>query len=166
MEYNTGSHVKVRLYSGQIVDANITSIVSRSAGRKIHIAYDGTTGVVNPAQIIEVTQAHTPPPRELPQLQPHAQVQLQPAELTHAHSPVSIPARTIPRAVASVPAKHAARKLTTSQIVRNIAEDYRRLATESDAKSDGKSKHQHESNYRWLIKLADRIKAKSPIRPS
>jgi hypothetical protein len=166
MEYNTGSHVKVRLYSGQIVDANITSIVSRSAGRKIHIAYDGATGVVNPAQIIEVTQAHATPPREAPQAQAHVQAHVQPKELAHAHTPVSIPTRNIPHPVSSIPAKNVARKLTTSQIVRNIAEDYRQLAAGSDGKTDGKVNDQRESNYHWLIKLADRIKAKSPIRPS
>jgi len=57
MKYNTGSTVKVRLYSGRIVTANITDIVSRSAGRKIHIAYENATSVVNPAQIIEVAEA-------------------------------------------------------------------------------------------------------------
>ena len=62
MKYNTGSTVKVRLYSGQIVTANITNIVSRSAGRKIHIAYENATTVVNPAQIIEVADA---PPFEI-----------------------------------------------------------------------------------------------------
>ena len=117
MKYHTGSTVKVRLYSGQIVDANITAIVSRSTGRKIHISYGGTTGVVNPAQIIEVTQ---PLPDD------------------------------------------AGRKLTTSQIVREIAEDYLHLAGNREGQPDPR----RESNYHWLLKLADKIKAKSPLRPS
>ena len=160
MDYNTGSHVKVRLYSGQIVDANITSIVSRSAGRKIHIAYEGATGVVNPAQIIEVTQAHATSPKELAHAQPH----VQPRE--HTHAPVSTAPRNVTHAAAPPP-KNVARKLTTSQIVRNIAEDYRQLAASVDSKSsDGKSGDLRDSNYHWLIKLADKIRAKSPLRPS
>jgi hypothetical protein len=162
MDYNTGSHVKVRLYSGQIVDANITSIVSRSAGRKIHIAYEGATGVVNPAQIIEVTQAHATPPKELAHAQPH----VQPRELAQTHAPVATAPRNVTPAHAPPP-KSGTRKLTTSQIVRNIAEDYRQLAAGVDAKSsDGKPGDLRDSNYHWLIKLADKIRAKSPLRPS
>ncbi len=111
MNYAVGSPIRVRLYSGQIVDANITAIVSRSAGRKIHIAYGNVNTAVNPAQIIEVGQA-------------------QPNE--------------------------DAGKRTTSQIVREIANDYRHLATEAHGRSDAL----RESNYRWLIKLADKIAAK------
>jgi hypothetical protein len=117
MKYNTDSTVKVRLHSGQIVEANITSIVSRSTGRKIHIAYGNATGVVNPAQIIEVTEAAST--NEMP-------------------------------------------KLTTSQIVYEIAEDYLHLAAGTDGKADAL----RERNYRWLIKLADKIKSKGPFRPS
>jgi hypothetical protein len=117
MKYNTGSTVKVRLYSGQIVEANITSIVSRSAGRKIHIDYGGVKGVVNPGQIIEVTEA---------------------------------------------PPKGGMLKLTTSQIVRDIAEDYLHLA----AGANGKADELRERNYLWLIRLADKIKSKGPLRPS
>jgi hypothetical protein len=40
MEYKEGSTVKVRLYSGQEVTAEITAIVSNSAGRKIRIVYE------------------------------------------------------------------------------------------------------------------------------
>jgi hypothetical protein len=158
MEYNTGSNVKVRLYSGQIVDANITSIVSRSAGRKIHIAYDGATTVVNPAQIIEVTQVHAAP-KHLTPAQPHTQHH----GFAQKHAPVAVPAQNVAHAPAPLP-KSVSRKLTTSQILRNIADDYRQLAA-GDAQSNGKTADQRESNYHWLIKLADKIKAKTPLRP-
>jgi hypothetical protein len=54
MNYSVGSLVRVRVYSGHFVDANITAIKSRSAGRKIHIVYGNVTAAINPAQIIEV----------------------------------------------------------------------------------------------------------------
>jgi hypothetical protein len=127
MKYNTGSTVKVRLYSGRIVTANITDIVSRSAGRKIHIAYENATSIVNPAQIIEVAEA-------------------QPA----AETPIAEAASAV-----------AIRKRTTSQIVLEIAEDYLQLAGNGGATPDALRK----SNYRWLIRLADKIRAKSPLRP-
>jgi hypothetical protein len=111
MHYAVGSPIRVRLYSGQIVDANITAIVSRSAGRKIHIAYGNMHTTVNPAQIIEVGQ---PQPKE------------------------------------------DAGRRTTSHIVREIAEDYRHLATEAHGKADAL----RDGNYRWLIRLADKIAAK------
>jgi len=130
MKYNTGSTVKVRLYSGRIVTANITDIVSRSAGRKIHIAYENATGVVNPAQIIEVAEA--PPAAE------------------------TLIAEAVPAAAAA-----AIRKRPTSQVVREIAEDYLRLARSGGVTPDAL----RESNYRWLRKLADKIRAKSPLRP-
>jgi len=57
VKYEVGSTVRVRLYSGQVVTANITAIKAHSAGRKIHIVYGSVTAIVNPAQIIEVTQA-------------------------------------------------------------------------------------------------------------
>jgi hypothetical protein len=133
MKYNTGSTVKVRLYSGQIVTANITDIVSRSAGRKIHIAYDNATGVVNPAQIIEVAEA--PPAAPI-------------VVATAAAAPTT-----------AAPAA-ALRKRPTSQVVREIAEDYLQLARNGGATPDAL----RESNYRWLIKLADKIRAKSPLR--
>jgi len=130
MKYNTGSTVKVRLYSGRIVTANITDIVSRSAGRKIHIAYENATSVVNPAQIIEVAEA--PPAAE------------------------TLIAEAVPAAAAA-----AIRKRPTSQVVREIAEDYLRLAGSGGVTPDAL----RESNYRWLLKLADKIRAKSPLRP-
>lgn len=118
MDYSVGSLIRVRLYSGQIVDANITAIVSRSTGRKIHITYGNTTGIINPAQIIDVEM--------------------------------------LPKA--------EDRKLTTSQILREIAEDYRHLASDTH---QGKADDLRTKNYQWLVKLAEKIAAKqSPSRPS
>jgi hypothetical protein len=54
MRYQVGSTVKVRLYSGQVVTANITDIRAYSAGHKVHIVYGNVTAIVNPEQIIEV----------------------------------------------------------------------------------------------------------------
>jgi hypothetical protein len=55
MDYNVGSRVKVRLYSGQVVKAEITAITNQSTGRKVQIIYGSVTVSVNPAQIIEVS---------------------------------------------------------------------------------------------------------------
>ena len=55
MDYNVGSRVKVRLYSGQVVKAEITAITNQSTGRKVQIIYGNVTASVNPAQIIEVS---------------------------------------------------------------------------------------------------------------
>jgi hypothetical protein len=110
MVYSVGSLVRVRLYSGQIVDANITSIKSQRAGRKIYIAYGGVNAAINPAQIIDVEM--------------------------------------LPKAVAP--------KLTTSQTLREIAEDYRHLAADAIGKTD----ELRTKNYHWLVKLADKIAAK------
>jgi hypothetical protein len=115
MDYSVGSLVRVRLYSGQVVDANITDIVSRSTGRKIHITYGNTTAIINPAQIIDVEM--------LP--------------------------------------KDGPRKLTTSQALREIAEDYRHLASDTH---HGKPDGIRTANYQWLIKLADKIAAKDTAK--
>jgi hypothetical protein len=112
MDYSVGSLVRVRLYSGQIVDANITSIKSNREGRKIHIAYGGVNAAINPAQIIDVEM--------------------------------------LPKA--------EARKLTTSQTLREIAEDYRHLAADGVGNTD----ELRTKNYHWLVSLADRIAAKRP----
>jgi hypothetical protein len=112
MDYSVGSIVRVRLYSGQIVDANITAIKSHRAGRKIHIVYGNVTAVINPAQIIEV------------QMLP----------------------------------KDGAKRLSTSQVLREIAEDYRHLA--ADAHGNAVTGDLRTKNYHWLIKLADKIAAK------
>jgi hypothetical protein len=115
MDYSVGSLVRVRLYSGQIVDANITAIISRSAGRKIHITYGSATSVINPAQIIDV------------QMLPEA----------------------------------GTRKLTTSQMLREIADDYRHLASDTH---HGKADDLRIKNYHWLVKLADKIAAKRTVK--
>jgi hypothetical protein len=44
-------------------------------------------------------------------------------------------------------------KLSTSEILREIAEDYLNLAKEADGKAD----YMRTRNYLWLRKLADRI---------
>ena len=168
MNYNTGSTVKVRLYSGQIVTANIIDIVSRSAGRKIHIAYENATTVVNPAQIIEVAEA--------PAAEMHAPISVSAgpnstfagaaaSKSAGVAAPVPNSAAVAARipgsaAVAAAPAA-TVRKRPTSQVVREIAEDYLQLARSNGATPDAL----RESNYRWLIKLADKIRAKSPLRP-
>jgi hypothetical protein len=54
MDYNAGSRVRVRLYSGKVVEAEITAITNQSTGRKVQIVYGSVTTSVNPAQIIEV----------------------------------------------------------------------------------------------------------------
>jgi hypothetical protein len=106
VKYQVGSRVRVRLYSGHIVDANIAAIKSHSTGRKIHIVYGNVTAVINPAQIIEV------------QMLP----------------------------------KDGTKRFSTSQVLCEIAEDYRRLATDAH----GNTGDQRAKNYHWLIKLADR----------
>ena len=54
MDYSVGSRIRVRLYSGKIVEAEITAIVNQSAGRKIRIFFGNASVVINPEQIIEV----------------------------------------------------------------------------------------------------------------
>jgi hypothetical protein len=56
MDYKEGSTVKVRLYSGQEVTAEITAIVSDFAGRKIRIVYAGKTALVSPTQVVAVSK--------------------------------------------------------------------------------------------------------------
>ena len=121
--------------------------MSRSAGRKIHIAYDHVTGVVNPAQIIEVAEA---PPVE----------QARVPDAAHGVAPAAAQGATPAATLGAAPAA-AVRKRPTSQVVREIAEDYLQLARSSGGTLDAT----RESNYRWLIKLADKIRAKSPLRP-
>jgi len=45
--------------------------------------------------------------------------------------------------------------LSTSQILREVAEDYHNMAKDGDGKAD----YMRTRNYLWLLKLADRIKA-------
>ncbi len=54
MDYSIGSRVRVKLYSGKEVEAEITAITNQSAGRKIRIVYGSVTVSINPEQIIEV----------------------------------------------------------------------------------------------------------------
>jgi hypothetical protein len=54
MDYSVGSRVRVRLYSGKVVEAEITAITNQSTGRKLQIVYGNVTASINPAQIIEV----------------------------------------------------------------------------------------------------------------
>jgi hypothetical protein len=54
MDYSVGSRVRVKLYSGKVVEAEITAITNQSAGRKVQFLYGSVTTLVNPAQIIEV----------------------------------------------------------------------------------------------------------------
>jgi hypothetical protein len=54
MDYSVGSRIRVRLYSGKIVEAEITAITNQSTGRKLQIAYGKVTASINPAQSIEV----------------------------------------------------------------------------------------------------------------
>jgi hypothetical protein len=54
MDYSVGSRVRVKLYSGKIIEAEITAIVNQSVGRKIRIFFGSTSVVINPEQTIEV----------------------------------------------------------------------------------------------------------------
>jgi len=49
MDYSVGSRVRVRLYSGKVVEAEITAITNQSAGRKVQIVYGSVTASINPA---------------------------------------------------------------------------------------------------------------------
>jgi hypothetical protein len=54
MDYSVGSRIRVRLYNGKEVEAEITAITNRSTGRKLQIVYGKVTASINPAQITEV----------------------------------------------------------------------------------------------------------------
>jgi hypothetical protein len=54
MDYSVGSRVRVRLYSGDVVEAEITAVTNQAAGRKVQIVYGSVTASINPAQITEV----------------------------------------------------------------------------------------------------------------
>jgi hypothetical protein len=54
MDYNVGSRIRVRLYSGKEVEAKITAITNQAAGRKVQIVYGSVTTSINPAQITAV----------------------------------------------------------------------------------------------------------------
>jgi hypothetical protein len=57
MDYSVGSRIRVRLYSGKVVEAEITAITNQSTGRKLQIIYGKVTASINPAQITEVLPA-------------------------------------------------------------------------------------------------------------
>jgi hypothetical protein len=54
MDYSVGSRVRVRLYSGKVVEAEITAITNQSTLRKLQIVYGNVTASINPEQIIEI----------------------------------------------------------------------------------------------------------------
>ena len=54
MDYSVGSRIRVRLYSGKVVEAEITAITNQSARRKVQIVYGNATASISPAQITEV----------------------------------------------------------------------------------------------------------------
>lgn len=54
MDYNVGSTIKVRLYSGKEVKAEITAITNQSGGRKVQILFGSVTALINPEQILEI----------------------------------------------------------------------------------------------------------------
>jgi hypothetical protein len=60
MEYSVGSRIRVRLYNGKIVEAEITAITNHSTGRKVRIVYDNVTASINPAQITEILDSERP----------------------------------------------------------------------------------------------------------
>jgi hypothetical protein len=53
MDYRVGSRIRVRLYSGKFVEAEITAITNPLVAR-VQMVYGSVTTLVNPAQIIEV----------------------------------------------------------------------------------------------------------------
>jgi hypothetical protein len=54
MDYSVGSHIRVRLYSGKVVEAEIAAIVNQSSGRKIRISFGNQSVMINPEQITEI----------------------------------------------------------------------------------------------------------------
>jgi hypothetical protein len=54
MDYSVGSRIRVRLYNGKIVEAEITAITNQSTGRKLQVVYGNVTASINPAQITEI----------------------------------------------------------------------------------------------------------------
>jgi len=52
-----GSRIRVHLYNGKVVEAEITVITNQSTGRKLQIVYGNVTASINPAQITEVFPA-------------------------------------------------------------------------------------------------------------
>jgi len=113
VDYNVGSRIKVRLYSGKFVEAKITAITNQSTGRKLQIVYGNVTASISPAQITDVLPSEIGPKKE-----------------------------------------KEMRSLPTSKLLRELAEDYLHLAADADGKVDGLRKR----NYKWLVKLSERLR--------
>jgi len=43
MDYSVGSRIRVRLYSGKVVESEMTAIANQSTGRKLQIVYGNVT---------------------------------------------------------------------------------------------------------------------------
>jgi hypothetical protein len=56
MNYRIGSRVRVKLYNGQIVEAEIVVIFTASVGKNILVASPGKFVRVSPEQIIAILQ--------------------------------------------------------------------------------------------------------------
>ena len=52
--YKVGSRLRVQLFSGRVVQGEVTAILNQSAGRKVQILFGNAMATVNPEQIIEV----------------------------------------------------------------------------------------------------------------
>jgi hypothetical protein len=46
MDYSVGSNIRVRLYSGKVVEAEITAITNQSTGRKLQIVFGKVTASI------------------------------------------------------------------------------------------------------------------------
>ncbi len=56
MRLTIGTKVRVRMYSGKIIEAVIKAIIDKTGGRKIQVVSGETVALVNPEQIIEVLE--------------------------------------------------------------------------------------------------------------
>jgi hypothetical protein len=56
MDHSVGPRVRVKLYSGKEVEAEIMAITNQSAVRKVQIVYGGVTASISPDQIIEILE--------------------------------------------------------------------------------------------------------------
>ena len=54
MYYDVGSRIRVKLYSGEKVEAIVTAVMDQSSGKKVQIRFGGVTILISPEQIIEV----------------------------------------------------------------------------------------------------------------
>ena len=51
MDYSVGYRIRVRFYSGKVVEAEITAITNLSTGRKLQVVYGNVTTSINPADL-------------------------------------------------------------------------------------------------------------------